>query len=83
MSKENTFKRQNPTDIYKDRIVAIKQKLPTNWRGIFFARNPIYDNRHGYNLLNNVYMCRTADVHITEELEKISAEYIDEITKTA
>lgn len=79
MSEEIKIERQNPTDIYKQRVAAIKNKLPRKWRQLFLNKHPEYDNDFGLNLLNNVYKCQTADVLITKEMERISNDYVTEI----
>ena len=74
--------RTSPTEMYKNRVEAVKNKLPRNWRDLLLKENNIYNNNYGLQLLNNVYSLQTADVRITELMEAISKKYVDDLIKS-
>lgn len=58
----------------RERVLAIKDQLPTNWRAILVAKYPQYDKMIYASLLANVVAGRTSDGMITEILEEIANE---------
>lgn len=56
---------------YKNRVKAIKDKLPSNWRDIIIRNFPKYGSQKAYVLMSNVLAGRSADVTLTEYMEAI------------
>lgn len=73
MNKVKEIKRVNPGDVYRERVAKAKAKLPKNWRKILLQHYEEYNTVEGAMLINNVYTGRTADVTLTEIIEKIAA----------
>ncbi|RAI75980.1 hypothetical protein HMF3257_20685 [Spirosoma telluris] len=74
MNKE-AHSRQKPDEHFIKRVKGVKSTLKgTNWKAIFLIRNPEWNNLTDLSYLNRVYLCRTADIYVTEELEAIALE---------
>lgn len=72
MPTEKELKRVNPRTATVNRVKAIKDKLPSNYRAIILSNYPEYNTAAGYSLISNVITGRTADNTVTEILEKIA-----------
>ena len=73
---ENEFKTMREN--YFERLNKLREDLPIHWRGPFFERHVIYDNRIGYNFTNNVWKGRTIDYTVIELLEEMKEEIIEQ-----
>jgi hypothetical protein len=62
-------------EILKDRIAAVKPKLPKNYIQRLLILAPEYDTVRGYFLIRNTVKRASAHVHLTELLEKIAVDY--------
>lgn len=67
------FKRVSPTTAYTNRVDLIKGKLPKNYKEVLLTNHPEYNNHKGAILVQNVVALRSADVVITEILERIAS----------
>lgn len=63
--------RVDPGEVYKKRVAKIREKLPVVYRKIIYQDYPQYNTAKGRKLINNVLDGRSADVNLTEILEKI------------
>jgi hypothetical protein len=70
--KTQVLQRISPSDAYIQRVKAIKPNLPKNYRAIILSNYPEYNSVKGGVLIQNVVAMRTADVLLTEILEKIA-----------
>lgn len=66
--------RVDPGADCKRRVSAIKDKLPKEVRSIIMERYREYNTGSGSSLINNVIAGRSADLRLTEILEKIAKE---------
>jgi hypothetical protein len=66
-------------DELKVRVANVKPLLPDGIRATIYEKFPKYDNAKGASKLNNVLTLVTADLELTEILEKIAAEYQEEL----
>ena len=60
--------RKSPDQMYKERVISIKDKLPKNFRQIIYDTFPEYNTAKGAILINNVVVGRSPDVRLTEIL---------------
>lgn len=67
------FKRVSPTAEYTQRVKKIKALLPKNYKEILFANYPEYNTAKGAILIQNVVAQRSADIVVTEILERIAS----------
>ena len=67
------FERLSPTAAYTARVKAIKSTLPKNYKDILYANHPEYNTHKGSVLVQNVVSLRSADIALTEILEKIAS----------
>ncbi|QHV97978.1 hypothetical protein [Spirosoma endbachense] len=68
--------RQKPDRHFIERITSAKSVLlNTRWKSRFLELNPDWDNAKDLDYLQRVYIGRTADVFVTEELERIAEEF--------
>jgi hypothetical protein len=61
------------SQVYRNRIRAVKPTLPRAWREIFFSHYPDYEKGALRRKLENVFACSSSDVFITETLEQINS----------
>lgn len=71
---EKTAQRTSPATACKERVAAIRAKLPKNVRLLIMDKYSEYNTGTGSILINNVLAGRSADLKLTEILEKIAAE---------
>jgi hypothetical protein len=57
---------------YRNRVAAIKHDLPLNYRDIIYRHFPGYKSPKAKHRINNVMTLRTADMHLTDILERIA-----------
>lgn len=72
----NTNKAISPLEkkkLLRERVAAIKDKLPKNYRGIIIRQYPQYDTQQGAFLISNVVKLSSTDEELTEILEQIVA----------
>lgn len=70
-----------PARVYKNRVQAVKEKLPRSWRQIVFSNYPKYEtDTYLRKRLENVFSTRSACVEITEILEGIATGTITQQT---
>lgn len=60
-------------ELLRNRVAAIKDKLPKNYRGIIIRKYPEYDTQQGAFLINNVVRLKSTDEELTSILEEIVA----------
>ncbi len=70
--ENNVISPREKKQALRDRIEAIRPKLPKNYRGIIIAKYPQYDTYQGSFLISNVISGRSTDEELTEILEKIA-----------
>lgn len=64
--------KSNPNQVFKNRVIEVKENLPKDWQNIVIKHYPKYDTKKGYHLMRNVYRLQSADVQLTEIMEKIA-----------
>lgn len=64
--------RKDPTSVYKERAKAAANSLPRNYRDILLSNYPEYNNEEGRKLISRVVFGNSADIVLTEILEKIA-----------
>lgn len=62
----------SPAQVYKNRVKAIADKLPDNYKQIVYSHYPQYNTPTGAQQLSNVKQLRSAHVQLTEILERIA-----------
>lgn len=67
------FKRVSPSAAFIKRVKSAKVDLPKDYKKIIYTNYPEYNTHEGSVLVQNVVACRTADVVLTEILEKIAS----------
>jgi len=70
---ENKIQRVRPADSYRNRVAAIKNSLPLNYRKILFSNHPEYETAKGKALISQVLALNTTDILLTEILERIAS----------
>ena len=70
--------RQSPNRLCKERVKAVKHLLPENLREIIYKKYPNYSTAEGVALINNVLSGCSTDVFLTEALEAIAAENVNQ-----
>lgn len=63
--------------LLKERVAAVKQRLPKNWRKLVFEKMPEFNTHSGSTLLTNVLAGRSTDYRITAILESIVEEVVN------
>ncbi len=64
-------------DNLRNRIKQIKYHLPKNYSKMLRQKYPEYQTSEGINLVKNVVGLRSTDVKITEILEEIVTEFLE------
>ena len=70
------YSRQKPDEHFIQRVKGAKTTLKGKpWKARFLELNPKWNNITDLNYLNRVYVLRTADIYVTEQLELIAKEF--------
>lgn len=59
----------------KERVIAVKKRLPAGPLATFVSRFPQYNTYKKSSRVNNVLTCRIVDEEITDLLEELATEY--------
>ena len=57
---------------FKDRLEAVKHRLPSNWRQVIIANYPEYESVKNYSKLTSVYAGRSSHLEIIELMERVA-----------
>lgn len=67
-----TIDKTKPGEDLKERVRAIKDQLPTNWKEILADQFPEYDSLKGANMFRNVISGRQApDITLCQRMEQL------------
>jgi hypothetical protein len=69
----------NKRNQIKAEFMALRSSLPGNWKSVFLAKHPRWNNLRGINKLNNISRGLSTDVRVLEFCKILVKNSTDEI----